>query len=390
MQPNQQQIPHLIDALKKSFSTNQTVSKTINHIFKQNTVWTEPEKETFVDTLNGIIRYWRFLWYILDEKPTLTTSKLLNLITLYTTLQKQQLTQPYLRRYHQATHNRVLRESIPDWFDTIGTTTYGSRWENLLHALNQPAPLVLRTNTLKTTKDTLSQLLKQENIHTTPLDIAPDTLILSKKTNIFKTPSFKQGFFEIQDIASQMVSIILDPHPGMRVVDACAGEGGKTLHLAALMHNKGKIIALDTQAWKLTELRRRATRAGADNIETKTITTTKDIKRLHNTADRLLLDVPCSGTGTLRKNPMLKWTIQPEDLRRLIQLQQTILAHYSPLLKTQGILVYSVCSIIPDECEQQIVQFLKKNPTYALIAEHRYYPDTHNTDGFYIAKLKKN
>ncbi|MEM0467453.1 MAG: RsmB/NOP family class I SAM-dependent RNA methyltransferase [Candidatus Thermoplasmatota archaeon] len=390
MQYNHQQTPYLIDALKKSFTTNQTLSKTINHIFKQNTVWTEPEKETFVDTLNGIIRYWRFLWYILDEQPTLTTSKLLNLITLYTTLQKQQLIQPYLRRYHQAIHNRVLRESIPDWFDTIGTITYGPRWERLIHAFNQPAPLVLRTNTLKTTKSTLAKLLKEQHIHTTTNDYASDALILSKKTNIFKTPYFKQGFFEIQDIASQMVSIILDPHPGMRVVDACAGEGGKTLHLAALMHNKGKIIALDTQAWKLTELRRRATRAGADNIETRLVTTTKDIKRLQNTADRLLLDVPCTGTGTLRKNPMLKWTIQPEDLMRLTQLQQTILTHYSPLLKTKGILVYSVCSIIPAECELQIQTILDQNPAYTLLEEHRYYPDTHNTDGFYIAKLKKN
>ena len=132
-----------------------------------------------------------------------------------------------------------------------------------------------------------------------------------------------------------MVSRILDPQPGMRVVDACAGEGSKTLHLAALMKNKGKIIALDTQEWRLKELRKRATKAGVDTIETRMITSSKVYKRMDGTADRLLLDVPCSGLGTLRRNPDIKWKLSSEDLERLTILQQELLEKYCMITKTK-------------------------------------------------------
>ncbi len=389
MNQTQETTTELIYALKTSFTRNLPVSKTINHIFKNHKNWTEQQKATFTETLTDIIRYWRLLWFILHQQPSLTPNKLHQLINLNTSLREKKPIPQHHQRLQQATTQRALRESIPDFLDTLGQATYGSRWEHLLHSLNQPAPLILRTNTLKTTKKALINILAQENIQTKPLDLAPDALLVPKKTNIFKTKSFIQGYFEIQDPASQLVGHILNPKPGMRVVDACAGEGGKTLHLSALMKNKGKIIALDTQPWKLTELRRRATRAGADNIETKIITNSKTIKRLYNTADRLLLDVPCSGLGTLRKNPMIKWTIHPTDLKRLTSIQHEILNHYSPILKKGGTLVYSVCSILPTECEQQINCFLNQQKDYQLVAEQRYYPDTHDTDGFYIAELKR-
>jgi 16S rRNA (cytosine967-C5)-methyltransferase len=175
----------------------------------------------------------------------------------------------------------------------------------------------------------------------------------------------------------------------MRVIDACAGEGSKTLHLAALMKNKGKIIALDTQDWRVKELRKRAVKAGADTIETRLITSSKVYKRMNNTADRLLLDVPCSGLGTLRRNPDIKWKLTAADLNRLRNLQHDLLERYSPLLKAKGTMVYSVCSIFPSEGEAHIQRFLKNHETFHLIEEKRYWPDTDQTDGFYVAHLQR-
>jgi 16S rRNA (cytosine967-C5)-methyltransferase len=175
----------------------------------------------------------------------------------------------------------------------------------------------------------------------------------------------------------------------MRVVDACAGEGGKTLHLAALIKNKGKIIALDTQEWRLRELRKRATKAGADTIETRLITSSKKYKRMQDTADRLLLDVPCSGLGTLRRNPDIKWKLTLNDLDRLKHVQHDLLERYCSLLKPLGTMVYSVCSIFPSEGEFQVQQFLKNHEDYCLLKEKRYWPDTDRTDGFYTALIQR-
>jgi len=173
------------------------------------------------------------------------------------------------------------------------------------------------------------------------------------------------------------------------VVDACAGEGSKTLHLAALMKNKGKIIALDTQNWRLKELRKRATKVGVDTIETRMITSSKVYRRMDRTADRLLLDVPCSGLGTLRRNPDTKWKLTSEDLERLITLQQELLEKYCTITKPNGRMVYSVCRILPSEGEEQVARFLKNHADFRLLNEKRYWPEIDDTDGFYAALIER-
>jgi 16S rRNA (cytosine967-C5)-methyltransferase len=244
-------------------------------------------------------------------------------------------------------------------------------------------------NTLKTTVKELIVFLKKEGIVTEPIDWSPNTLHIMKKINVFKLSSFRAGLFEVQDTASQSVSMILDPQSGMRVVDTCAGEGSKTLHIAALMKNKGKIIALDTQEWRLKELRKRATKVGIDIIETRLITSSKIYKRMNKTADRLLLDVPCSGLGTLRRNPDIKWKFLPEDLKRLTILQQELLEKYCRITKPKGRMVYSVCSILPSEAEEQIERFLKNHADFRLLNEKRYWPEIDGTDGFYVALIER-
>jgi 16S rRNA (cytosine967-C5)-methyltransferase len=217
---------------------------------------------------------------------------------------------------------------------------------------------------------------------------APDALILKKRTNLFNSPLFAQGYFEVQDVASQLVAPFMQVMPGMRVIDACAGAGGKTLHIASLMQNKGKIIALDSEAWKLDELSKRARRAGVDCIETRPLTDAKILKRLANTADRLLLDVPCSGLGVLRRNPDAKWKMTPEFIARIRETQLTILQEYTVMLKPGGKLVYATCSILPSEDEDQVRNFLSRNTEYTLEEEHRTWPSD-DKDGFYMARLLK-
>ena len=211
---------------------------------------------------------------------------------------------------------------------------------------------------------------------------------LEEKKNVFLTSAFKDGFFEVQDASSQKIGRFLEVAEGQRVVDACAGAGGKTLHLSALMKNKGQIIALDIFEWKLAELKRRAKRAGAHNIETRLISDNKVIKRLHEKADRLLIDAPCSGLGVLKRNPDSKWKIDTEFIDRIKVEQQKILQDYSKMLKKGGKMIYATCSILPSENNLQVEKFLSNNPDFRLIKDEKIMP-SQGYDGFYMALIER-
>jgi len=215
---------------------------------------------------------------------------------------------------------------------------------------------------------------------------------LTKRKNVFITQAFKKGFFEVQDAASQMVAPLLDLKPGLRVADACAGAGGKSLHMAALMKNKGKIISMDIHEWKLKALKVRAARDGVDIIETKLIESNKTVKRLENTFDRILLDVPCSGLGVLRRNPDTKWKLSLEEIARLTDLQKEIISQYSKMSRVGGIMVYATCSILHRENEEQVQWFLNSEmgKNWTLKKEMRVWPHIDKFDGFYAAVLVKN
>ncbi|MDO8368114.1 MAG: RNA methyltransferase, partial [Saprospiraceae bacterium] len=291
---------------------------------------------------------------------------------------------------HTEEFPRSIRESIPDWLEALGQTELPDRWDETLQWLNRPAPVVLRVNRLRTSPLELQQALLSEKVETQIIQNS-DALVLSVRKNVFQTSVFRKGWFEMQDYSSQLVAPLLAPQPGMRVVDACAGGGGKTLHLAALMQNKGSLIALDTQAWKLEDLRARARRAGATNIETRPIENRKTIKRLYGSADRLLLDVPCSGLGILRRNPDAKWKLQPEQIEQLRATQQEILQNYSAITKPGGRMVYATCSILPSENQDQIAKFLstEAGKDFKLLEERRILPQDDGFDGFYMALLER-
>jgi 16S rRNA (cytosine967-C5)-methyltransferase len=391
--------PEIFKTLRVIFWENVYATKAIQITLKLHPEWEENKRAVFSETVYDLIRWWRSLWYIIDREPSSEEKDLQKLITIYlfskkgdiTALQKKREldASQVLLRIETTKASRILRESIPDWLDAQGEKELGFRWDTVITSLNKNPDLIIRVNILKTTAKELLMILRKEGIIAEPLDWNPDALSIREKTNVFKLLSFNAGLFEVQDAASQMVCRILDPQPGMRVVDACAGEGSKTLHLAALMKNKGKIIALDTQEWRLRELRKRATKAGVDTIEIRLITSSKVYKRMKDTADRLLLDVPCSGLGTLQRNPDIKWKLTSKDLDRLKRLQQNLLESYCTILKPLGNMVYSVCSIFSSEGEDQVQRFLKNHQDFRLLNEKRYWPDIDRTDGFYIALIQR-
>lgn len=285
---------------------------------------------------------------------------------------------------------RAVRESIPDELDTLAFTELGERWDKELPALNEKAPVDLRVNTLLTTIDELMQMLAAEEIPTKKVPGFPDTLTLPERKNVFRTKAFHGGLFEVQDRSSQRVVPLLGVKPGERVIDACAGAGGKTMHIGSLMQNKGRIIALDIHEWKLNELQVRARRDKFSNIETRVITSTKVVKRLEDSADRVLLDVPCSGMGVLRRNPDSKWRLTAEEVDRLRLLQKDLLSSYSRMVKVGGTLVYATCSILPSENEAQVEAFLQaKAGAWDLEESFHAWPSDRNGDGFFAARLKK-
>ena len=208
---------------------------------------------------------------------------------------------------------------------------------------------------------------------------------------MFTSKEFKSGLFEVQDINSQRVAHWLNLRPGMRVIDTCAGAGGKSLHMAALMENKGQIIALDIFQNKLDELKRRARRNGAHNIETRLIDSRKTIKKLHQSADAVLIDAPCTGIGVLKRNPDAKWKLSPEFLKEITQTQSEILRDYAAMVKPGGTLVYATCSILPQENQEQVKAFLKSEAgqEYSLDAQETLLPSVTGYDGFFMARLKR-
>jgi 16S rRNA (cytosine967-C5)-methyltransferase len=233
--------------------------------------------------------------------------------------------------------------------------------------------------------------LQSEDIETDVLPNHPSALKLKERANVFVTEAFKDGWFEVQDASSQLVADYLDVKSGMKVVDVCAGAGGKTLHLASLMENKGQLIAMDIYESKLKKLKIRARRNGVHNIEMKVIDSTKPIKKLHDKADRLLIDAPCSGLGVLRRNPDAKWKLQPEFIENIKKIQSEILEQYSKMVKPGGKMVYATCSVLPSENQKQVDKFLKSEAgeEFVFVKDKKILAYKSGFDGFYMALLER-
>jgi 16S rRNA (cytosine967-C5)-methyltransferase len=363
---------------------------------KNNKKWGSRDRRFFAETVYDCVRWWRLYWYLLDQKEQPPTLEF-----LAPSLWRRQLEKPYFDEYLSidfsefekrmtALDDPSIRQAFPAWLYQRMQESLPEEWQDLCPYFNETNSVVLRVNESKTTLESVMKSLSEENIQAQKLWGTTSGLILEERANVFKTKAFKNGWFEVQDGASQQVASFLKVEPGQRVVDACAGAGGKTLHMADLMNNKGQIVSLDIHEWKLNQLKLRARRDGFHNIERKVVDSTKTFKRLKNSADRLLLDVPCTGLGVLRRNPDTKWKLTEQRIKELIELQKLILTQYSPILKSGGLMVYSTCSVLPEENELQIENFLKENPSFSLEKQKSIYPVEDGYDGFFMALLKKS
>jgi len=386
------------DALHETFfEKNKYADKVIERLLKAHRKWGSQDRAVVSEIFYNIIRWKRRLEYYMGEsvKPD-NIYKLIVAYCLYSKTNYKRFEEfegikiaDITTKLKKGTvPTKSIEHSIPEWLAETLEKELGPIWEKEMKALNEQAPTVLRANSLKTSAKELISDLAVENVVAYTVKNYPDAVQLEEKKNVFLTSAFKDGLFEVQDATSQKIGYFLDVKEGQRVVDVCAGAGGKTLHLAALMGNKGQIIALDIYEWKLAELKRRAKRAGAHNIETRMISDNKVIKRLHEKADRLLIDAPCSGLGVLKRNPDSKWKIDQAFIDRIKKEQQQIIQDYSKILKKGGKMVYATCSILPSENNEQVAEFLKNNPDFKLIKDEKIMP-SQGYDGFYMALIER-
>jgi 16S rRNA (cytosine967-C5)-methyltransferase len=393
----------VIDSIRDIFNEGVYADKAVEKALKRDKRWGSRDRKFVAETIYEIVRWKRLYAEIAEVKEPFDRNNLWRLFSVWCVLKGialpdwNQIEPTPSRRikgkFDELSKIRKFRESIPDWIDEVAVSELGEElWTKELAALNKQAEVILRTNTLNTTKEELQKELQDESIFTEFIPNHSDALRLVERANVFRTEVFKKGYFEVQDASSQLVAEYLDVAPGMKVIDTCAGAGGKTLHLASFMKNKGQIIAMDIYESKLKKLKIRARRNKVHNIDTRVIDSTKPIKKLYNKADRVLIDAPCSGIGVLRRNPDSKWKLQPEFLDNIRKVQQDILQKYSKMVKSGGKLVYATCSVLPSENQNQITEFLasESGKDFKLIKDNKVFAHTSGFDGFYMALLEKN
>ncbi|MCD6020262.1 MAG: methyltransferase [Bacteroidetes bacterium] len=391
--PHRVLLQAVVNALQTIFTDNKYADKVIEKTLKENPKFGSRDRRFIAETTYDIVRHYRLLAHLAGTADgfwdILGTYFIIRNLPMPDERDFKNLNEKNIIDAYKAIKDQRILQAYPDWLWELCESELGKEvWEEQAKALNKQAEVVLRVNTLKTKREILQKHLAEQEIEVEPLEGHDDALILLQRQNLFQNQLFKLGLFELQDAGSQAISEFLDVQPGMRVIDACAGGGGKTLHIAALMQNKGRIISMDVTQWKLDELKKRARRATASNIEPRLIEGSKTIKRLENTADRLLLDVPCSGLGVIKRNPDAKWKLNQEFIERTKALQQKILSEYSKMVKKGGELVYSTCSILPSENRQQVDTFLENNQDFELVKDKSIMP-SEGFDGFYMALIKR-
>ena len=305
----------------------------------------------------------------------------------------------------------AVRSNFPDWAAGRLSEQFPGRIDALAAALSAEAPVDIRANSLKTTREEVQARLAADGIETTPCPLSPIGLRLTRRRPLTGTAAFKDGLFEVQDEGSQLVALLVDAQPGQKVVDFCAGAGGKTLALAGRMENRGRIIACDTSEVRLGRAADRLKRAGAFTVERRVLSSARDkwVKRragrFDGGFDRVLVDAPCSGTGTWRRNPDQKWRQSEQDLAELTALQTEILSSAARLVSPGGRLIYATCSLLREENADRISAFLAERSDFFLSPYGEIWKDVaagapptdgemltltpaeHGTDGFFVAIL---
>ena len=305
--------------------------------------------------------------------------------------------------------SREVANDLPEWLEPYLDRVFGKGLEAEMAALNASAPTDLRVNLLKSDRETARRALALEGVPADPTPLSPIGLRLRDRVPLGNLATFKEGLVEVQDEGSQIAALLADARPGMRVVDFCAGAGGKTLALAAGMANRGKLVACEVSRRRLDRSARRLRRAGVGNVERRGLTGERDkwVKHHKGSFERVFVDVPCLGTGTWRRNPDAKWRCRPEDLAELIERQQQILRSAARLVRPGGRVIYATCSLLREEDEAQAETFLAAEPDFSLLPVARAWSETiggaspggenylrltparHGTDGFFVAIFER-
>ncbi len=377
---------------KSVFREHRVLDHELAAAFEENPKWGKRDRSFIAETVFEVARWRRALGFLVESEETtaLCAAQWVRMgfeIPEWWHYNGATAEEMRARENDLAAQPRAVRESIPDWIDALGAEELGDAWDAEIAALNQRASVFLRVNTLKATRPEAIAWLATFNLEASEVSGLPDALVLAPGKALPKSLRL-DGRVEIQDTGSQMIAPLVNPQPGERVIDACSGAGGKSLHLAALMKDEGRVFGMDVDTKKLIELERRAKRGGAKCVKAKPITATTP-EEFAEVADRLLIDAPCSGLGTLKRQPDLKWRLKPAALDRVRGIQKELLTSYTAMLKPGGRLVYATCSILPSENRAAVDSLLEKGG-FTLLEERPVSPAATGYDGFYAAALLKN
>lgn len=381
----------VVRSLEKVFVEGFPADDVVKLVLVQNPKWGSRDRRFIARSIYDMVRYIRYYAYIADvESMPQRTEDFQACAAVYWELTNEVMetdgpSEKIRIRQPLADAIPAVKESIPDWLFEKGVAQWGDRWYEEIHALNQEAAIYLRVNTLKCTVDQLAQQLRKDNI---PFEVVQPTCIKClQKVPVHQWKTYQDGWFEIQDIGSQHIVAGIPFRSNSLIIDACAGAGGKTLQLASITKNEANIIALDVVPKKLEELKRRAERAQARKIQTELITD-RTVSKYSKTADVVLIDAPCSGSGVWRRKPDDKWKLTLNRLSELQALQKKVLHEYSDMVKPGGMVIYATCSLLQEENEAQVEDFLQQHSSFTTVDSSYVLPSS-GGDGFYRAVLKR-
>lgn len=422
------QLQATIELLDEIFETRYPADRIMSQYFKQRRYIGSKDKAAISENLYTILRNRLSYEFLLERADLGKHSRVLVALLakldgddIYDLFDGQRysprrLRQPQLEKF--AAMDSSLEQAplhvklnVPEWIASKLENALGDRFETEMQATNQRASTDIRVNTLQSTVDQVSHVLSTVGYVADKTDLSPWGIRFDGRVALFGLDAFKQGWFEVQDEGSQLLALLTNAKAGDKVVDFCAGAGGKTLAMAAMMENKGTIYACDVHTKRLEQLGKRSKRAGVHNVRTHVLSSENDkwVKKHREVADRVLIDAPCTGTGTWRRSPDSRWNLTQESLDKLVELQQSILQSAQRLVKPGGQLFYATCSLLEEENEQQVERFLQNNPSFSAaklnlpdrLAAHqeriqvnanqvRTFPALTGTDGFFAAVLEKN
>jgi 16S rRNA (cytosine967-C5)-methyltransferase len=416
--PNRWQFRACARVLAEVLTWQRPADGVLSAFFRQNPKLGSRDRTFVAETTYAIVRRLRFVRALCASPDPSPEEQLLAWLVHGVNLPAQALEawlEPAEKKRLRALEGRLFVPQtpaealdMPDWLAQCLLDEYGEQaTQTLANALNTPADMDLRANITRMDRKTLALALAKEGIQTEPTPYSPWGLRLRAHPALSRHPLFESGAFEVQDEGSQLLALLLGARRGERVVDFCAGAGGKTLAIGAMMRSSGQIYALDVAEKRLQKLRKRITRAGLSNVQPWLLDSENDprLAALRGKANRVLVDAPCSGLGTLRRNPDLKWRQNPTTLAQLQNRQTAILQAASTLVQEEGSLVYATCSLLKAENEDIISAFLAKNPQFHLedartrltaqgIAINTgpflaLRPDLHGCDGFFAAFMTR-